>query len=241
MSDGLPPANGLLAALPREEWERMRAGFESAPLVHRTALLHVGSPYTRIHFPLAGVVSTVAAFESGATAEMATIGREGMVEIGAILGSRTALSRHMVQVPGESLSIGFAAFLRLQEESPAFRDILLRYAQAYLVQVLQSAACNAVHSVQERAARWLLTCQDRNTATSFPLTQEFLAQMLGVSRPIVSTIARTFQQTGLIRYARGTITIVDRARLEQASCECYRLIRKAYAERSIGASEPARR
>lgn len=116
---------------------------------------------------------------------------------------------------------------------PAFQQTLLNYAQVFIIQVLQSVACNAVHSVQDRAARWLLTCDDRSGGRAFALTQQFFGEMLGVSRPMVNTVARTFQNAGYIRYRRGVITIEDRAALEQASCECYAIIRKAYEDRSI--------
>jgi len=116
---------------------------------------------------------------------------------------------------------------------PAFAAILLNYTQAFIAQILQSVACNAVHPVQDRAARWLLTCDDRSGDRSFALTQQFLSEMLGVSRAMVSTVARTFQLAGHIHYSRGVITIKDRAALEEAACECYAIIHDAYGRRGI--------
>jgi CRP-like cAMP-binding protein len=227
------PRNALLGALTDTDWQRMSSNSREVPLNSGTVLLRADDPYQQVLFPLAGVVSSVALFKNGASSEMATIGAEGMVDIGAILGSATALSRHTVQVPGTALAVDHAVFRHWQQECPAFRKILLDYAQAFLCQVLQSVACNAVHSVRERAARWLLTCDDRSGASHFVLTQQFLGEMLGASRGMVSAVALSFQRAGFIRYSRGLITIQDRAGLERTSCECYRTIRQAYVDRSL--------
>lgn len=164
---------------------------------------------------------------------MVATGREGMIAVEAILGSETALSRQVVQVPGSSLVIDLRRFKRAKDELPFFSDALLAYSQAVLAQALQSAACNGVHAVQERAARWLLMCRDRSDSATFALTQSSLAEMLGVSRQAVSIVARALQQAELIRYRRGAVTILDRRGLEQASCECYGIIRQHYDERLI--------
>ncbi|MBS0644038.1 MAG: winged helix-turn-helix domain-containing protein [Proteobacteria bacterium] len=124
-------------------------------------------------------------------------------------------------------------FRQWQQEIPAFNAILLSYTQAFIAQILQSVACNALHPVQDRAARWLLTCDDRSGGREFALTQQFFSEMLGVSRAMVNTVARTFQLAGYIRYSRGVITINDRAVLEEASCECYAIIHHAYTSRGV--------
>lgn len=211
----------------------MQTSMDTVALARGQVLVEAGSRFRRVHFPIAGVVSSVAAMPSGTTVEIATTGREGMAQVIAILGSDVAIARHMVQVEGAACAMGYAEFCRFRRELPSFRRALLAFAQAFLVQLSYSVVCNAVHSVQERAARWLLTCHDRHDSGSFSLTQEFLAEMLGVSRPIVNTVARAFHHAGFIRYTRGTITITDREGLEQASCECYAHIRNAFDERGL--------
>jgi CRP-like cAMP-binding protein len=233
MAGALVHPNSILASLAEADWGRMKASFSEVPLNHGDVVQHADKPLQQVYFLTAGVVSTVALFENGASVEMATTGAEGMVGIGAILGGQRAINRHVVQIPGKALAIDFGAFQRWQQEIPAFQQILLNYTQAFIAQILQSVACNAVHSVQDRAARWLLTCDDRSDGRTFALTQQFFSEMLGVSRPMINTIARTFQNAGYIRYRRGVITIEDRAALEEVSCECYGIIRQAYEDRSI--------
>ena len=226
-------ANGLLAALPQADWARMRKDFEETHLARHTTLIELEQRYSKIHFPENCIVSTVAVMEQGGCVEMATIGCEGMVEVGAIVGSAAALSQYVVQVPGDALSIKYQAFKKWDREIPAFHCMLQKYAQAFVVHILQSVACNAAHTIEQRAARWLLTTQDRSHDDSFLLTQECFAEMLGVSRPVVSTVARAFQKAGLIKYARGKITIANREALEEKACECYRVIKQAYDFRAI--------
>jgi CRP-like cAMP-binding protein len=231
MTLGDRPKNRLLAALPVQDWERLRPHFDEVDLPLGQLLCEGGAPFDRLYFPTAGVISTVAVFADGSAAEMATTGREGMVGVGAILGSDTSLSRQLVQVPGSALVIDYDTFRQVEPDMPSLRVALFAYTQAFMAQVLQSVACNGVHTVEERVARWLLMCHDRSDADQFLLTQEFLAEMLGVSRRAVSMVARTLQRAGLIRYSRGVITIEDRARLEAASCECYGAIRQQYEDR----------
>lgn len=181
-----------------------------------------------MYFPRKGVVSLVSVFESGESAEMATVGREGMVSASAFLGAEQACARQVVQVPGSAFAMELAALRRLAERLPALNSLLTRYACAFLAEALQSVACNSLHSVEGRCARWLLTMHDRSGSDSFALTQEYLAEMLSVSRPTVNLAARRLQRAGLIRYRRGVITLLDRAGLESSACECYRLIRSRY-------------
>jgi CRP-like cAMP-binding protein len=225
--------NAVLAALPNQNWHKMRAHLSSVALRTGNMLAEAGQPIHRIHFPCAGLVSTVALLEQGIVTEMATVGSEGIVEFGAILGSRVALSTYIVQMPGEALVLEYDAFRRFREEISGFQRALLEYAQAFTIQALHSVACNASHLAQARAARWLLSCHDRSGSDSFLLTQDFLAQMLGVSRNIVNTIGRSLQHAGIIHYNRGTIIIRDRLGLEQRSCECYGIIRQAYLQRGF--------
>lgn len=227
------PRNSILAALPRADWDAIKSKFEEVPLNFGDVLVEADKPARRVYFPLAGVVSTVALFDTGASVEMATIGAEGVVGIAAVLGSDRAISHHNVQVAGQALAIDYVTFRQWQQEIPAFNAILLSYTQAFIAQILQSVACNALHPVQDRAARWLLTCDDRSGGREFALTQQFFSEMLGVSRAMVNTVARTFQLAGYIRYSRGVITINDRAALEEASCECYAIIHHAYTSRGV--------
>jgi CRP-like cAMP-binding protein len=228
-----PPRNRLLASLPDGTWDRVAPHLQEVPLPLGHALYEVEDRIDRLYFPTAGVISTVAVFEGGATAEMATTGREGMIAVDVVLGGDTALARFLVQVPGSALMIGIEPFRRLQAEVPGFAAMLLAYARAYLAQLQQSVACNGVHSLEERAARWLLMMRNRSDG-SFPLTQEILAQMLGASRTAVNLTARSLQRAGLISYRRGIIRILDHGGLEDLSCECYRIVHRDF-ERRFGA------
>jgi CRP-like cAMP-binding protein len=225
------PRNQLLAALPFRDWDILKGHFQQATLPLGQVLLREGEAFNKIYFPTSGVISTVAIFESGMAAEMATTGREGMVGVGAILDSDTSLSHQVVQIAGSALIIPAGRLRHFQTQMPGFRKTLSAYAQAFLVQVMQSVACNGVHSVEERLARWLLMCHDRAGTDRFNLTQEFLAVLIGVSRPTINLAARTLQRAGLIEYRRGLITISDREGLEASSCECYGIIRSQYEAR----------
>lgn len=222
------PRNRILAALPQAEWQKLRSACQSIELVNSQVLLEEGAPFANVYFPESGIISTVSVFETGQVAELAATGFEGMVSVAAILGGESAFDRSLVQMPGSALTMDIKTFRRMQRELPVFRNRLRSYARAFLGQTMQSVACNGVHSVEERCARWLLMARDRSDSDVLPLTQEFLAQMLGVSRPAVNLVARTLQSAGLIRYRRGEISILDRQGLEEVSFECYGLIRQHY-------------
>jgi CRP-like cAMP-binding protein len=219
------PNNRLLASFSANDWSRIRKYFEAQEFVQSDVLVDLGQRFSHVFFPEAGVVSTVATFETGAVAETATTGPEGMISIGAVLGGRNALNRHVVQLPGIGYRLEMQDFQKLLRDYPAFRQKLFVYTQVFLSQAMQSVACNGIHSIEERCARWLLMCHDRIQFDSFPLTQEFLAEMLGVSRPSVNRVARMLQSAGLIQYNRGTVAIEDRRGLEEVSCECYGIVR----------------
>ena len=225
-----PLGNRLLASLPASAWARVAPLLQEVLLPLGQSLFEVEDRIDRLYFPTSGVISSVAVFEAGATAEMATTGREGMIAVDVVLGGDTASARFLVQVPGSALTIGIEPFRRVQAEVPALAAMLLAYAQTYLVQIQQSVACNGVHSLEERAARWLLMMRDRSDS-SFPLTQEILAQMLGASRTAVNLTARSLQRAGLISYRRGIIRILDHDELEDLSCECYRIVRRDFERR----------
>jgi CRP-like cAMP-binding protein len=167
---------------------------------------------------------------AGATAEAATVGLEGMVGLPLLSGVGTASARVLCQVPGEALRLDGAVFCEVARTHPALYTLLARYSQFLWEQAAQTAACNKLHTNEERMARWLLMTRDRVRADAFPLTHEFLAELLGVGRPTVTIIAGMLQQAGLIQYHRGHITIVDRAGLEGLTCECYLVLRNRYGE-----------
>jgi CRP-like cAMP-binding protein len=222
------PANRLLALLDEEERSALEPLLEPVPLVFKQVLCEPRDPLEHVYFPTTGIVSEVKNFENGDVIEVATFGSEGVVEVSLVLGEKRPGSRLIVQVAGEALRMESAAFLELVAKSPKLHALLLRYAYAVFRQVSQTAACNRAHTVDERCARWLLMTHDRVGERTFELTQEFMAQMLGVHRPSVSLAARMLQQAGLVTYSRGRITVLDREGLEAASCECYGVIAEIF-------------
>ncbi len=217
--------NRLLAALLPADLLSLRAHLERVPLVDGTVLFEANEPITRVYFVESGVVSLTAAFQNGSTAEMDTVGGEGMVGVASLLGSDAALGRYLVQVPGSALAVEASRFQGVLRRNPALLAVCQAFARAFLVQALQTAACNSVHTVEQRCARWLLMSHDRRESDTFALKQELLAKMLGVCRPTATVAAGALQSAGLIRYSRGVLTVLDRPGLEMASCECYRVIR----------------
>jgi CRP-like cAMP-binding protein len=192
---------------------------------------------THIYFPLTVVTSVLSEMTDGTTVEVATVGREGMVGLPVFLGDETTFLRTIAQIPGAALSMGRIDFLNLVEDKTSgLRRILLRYTQALFGQLAQQSACNRSHNMEERCARWILMTQDRVGHDEFPLTQEFLAFMLGARRASVTLAAGILARAGLIQYTRGKIQVLDRAGLEEASCECYGVIQREY-ERLIGKAE----
>jgi CRP-like cAMP-binding protein len=185
-----------------------------------------GDAVEEVIFPSDGIISLLAVMQQGNAIELATIGFEGAIGSLAGLGPRRSHTRAVVQVSGAGLRIPAVRFRKAAEESAAVRDIIVRYGEMLLIQVQQTAACNALHSVEERLSRWLLQARDRLQTSTVPLTHEFLSQMLGVRRTTVSVVANSLQTAGLIRYHRGHIEIVDRPGLEAKACECYDAIRR---------------
>jgi CRP-like cAMP-binding protein len=217
--------NQLLAALPAEEFALVRKEIELVRLDSRQSLLEPGQEILSVFFPETAVVSLVSLMENGSVVEIGTAGCEGMVGLCAFLAGDTPTVRAFAQIPGDAWRMSVEALARLARTSSAFHRLLLRYTQAFLTQVAQTAACNGTHLVEERCARWLLMTHDRVTNDEFPLTQEFLAFMLGVRRAGVNAAMRNLYDAGLVRYSRGSVRIVDRVGLEGASCECYRVVR----------------
>ena len=187
-----------------------------------------GEPISTIYFPINTVISIMTMMRSGEAIESATIGREGAYGLAAAVLPRLAQSRAIIQVPGKALKANVAAVHDLWSRSAALRSLIERHSDALFAHAAQSVACNALHAVEARFCRWLLACHDRIDLDTVNLTQEFLADMLGVQRTTVTAVARSLQAKGLIRYRRGIVDIVDRAGLEASACECYRAVRRAY-------------
>jgi CRP-like cAMP-binding protein len=235
---GFKPKNCLLAALPPEVLGTLQPHLKMLPLQRGKVLCEADEPLRRVYFPEAGAVSLLTVFQDGTTAEMATVGREGVVGIGALLGGERAFGRYVVPISGSALSVDASRFQSALRENRDLRVACETYAQAFLAHLLQNVACNAIHRVDQRCARWLLMCDDQAEGNRFELTQESLAEMLGVRRSTVTVIAGSLQQAGLIHYCRGTIIVLDRRGLEATACECYGIVRDTY-ERSLLPAPPA--
>lgn len=226
------PNNGLLTALPAEEYQQLLPHLESVPLEMGQVLCEPNAPIHAVYFPKRGLVSLVAILQSHA-AEVAIVGNEGMVGLSVFLDIDRACGwgRAIVQVPGEALRMDRGVFKQeLQSSDTTLYRLLQRYTQSRINQMAQMALCNHVHSIRQRCCRCLLMVQDRMQSDQLPLTQEILAQMLGVRRAGVSEVASAIQRQGLIQYHRGQITILSRSGLEAAACQCYALIEQEFTQ-----------
>jgi CRP-like cAMP-binding protein len=230
----MPTGNHLLDSLPRSVFRAHQKLLEAVELKFKLILHRPDRKIDYVYFPTSGVVSMVNEPNRGEIVEIATIGREGMAGLPVILESGSMTARTLVQVPGEGFRMKATVFRKLIDSSRPSRELMLRYTMALFTQTAQITSCNRLHEVQQRCARWLLQTHDRADSENFPLTQEFLGQMLGVHRPSVSIAAGMLQRRGLIRYSRGIITVNDRKGLEKASCSCYGFIAQEY-KRLIGA------
>ena len=218
-----PPINALLAALPSADYARIAPTLSVIPLKLKETLQKAGEVVQQVYFPGGGFISVLTVLEDGRMVEVATVGREGVAGLPAALNGDPSPSEAFVQAESDTCyRMPTTAFRMEMDRGGPFSELITRYLHALFGLVMQSTACNAVHSVEQRLARWLLMAQDRVGANDFPLTQEFVAMMLGVTRPSVTVVAGTLQKAGLITYRRGHVTIVDREKLEEASCECYR-------------------
>jgi len=232
-SDRSKTGNRLLDRLAPEALALLRPHFETFPLELTQAIQEPGEKAEYVYFPTAGMISIVAAMADGSAVEIGMAGKEGMFGISTILGDDTPAQKAMVQLPGSALRVRSAQLRRAAQASAELQGMLLRYAQAVLTTATQSAACNRLHQLEQRCARWLLAAHDRASGDTFPMTHEFLAMMLGVRRPGVTIAVQDFRDGGMITYNHGTMTVLDRAGLETASCECYRFIQGEMA-RLIG-------
>lgn len=230
---GIAAKNRLLTALPLEEYERLLPNLETVSLPLKYVLYEPNEPIEHVYFPIHGVVSLVTIMEDGVAVEIATVGNEGMIGLPVFLGSEIIPMKAFSQIPGKGMRIKADVFKDLVNQGSPLHDLLQRYTQALFNQTAQSAACNRLHSIEERCCRWLLMIHDRVDSDEYLLTQEFLSQMLGVRRASVNMVASILQKARLIRYSRGRITILDRLGLEAASCECYARIKQEF-DRLLG-------
>ncbi|MEH1837558.1 MAG: Crp/Fnr family transcriptional regulator [Nostoc sp.] len=223
------PSNKLLAALPANEYQRLVPHLKLVSLEVHQMLYEAGEPITHVYFPDNSMVSIVAIMEDGSTAEVGIVSSEGMTGIPVILGNNTTITTSFVQISGTAMQMN-ADVLRAEfNRGGALQTLLLCYVQAIYSELAQAAACNRLHTLDERLARWLLTVSDRVESEDFFLTQEFISEMLGVRRSGVTVAASTLSQAGMISYKRGHISILNREDLEATSCECYRVIQNEFA------------
>ena len=230
-----PSANKLLAALPPADYLRIFPSLRIIPIKFKQVLQKQGEKVTDVYFPASCVCSIVNVMRDGRMVEVATVGNEGMIGLTAFLGGEFPPGETFVQVPvpgGESQVMSVAAFRQELDRHGPFHDLMNRYAQALTAMIMQSTACNGLHSVEERCARWLLMTHDRVERDDFQLTQEFLAIMLGVRRPSVTIVMGRLHEAGVIDYGRRMTRITNRRGLEALSCECYGVV-KAHFDRLL--------
>jgi CRP-like cAMP-binding protein len=220
--------NRLLAALPPADFALLSAHMSLQELERGRHIHDPGDPIESVYFPHDCVISLMTLMENGAAIESAPVGREGALGLMAAVGPRQSLVRAIVQAPGAASRISAVALHDVWTRSAALRDLVDRHNEALFGHAIQSVACNALHGVEARFCRWLLSCRDRIDTDTIQLTQEFLADMLGVQRTTVTAAAGALQAKGLIRYRRGVVDILDRPGLEAAACECYGVVRRGY-------------
>lgn len=216
----------ILAALPPEQYSYLRRYLEFVRLRSGDILWEPNQPIESVYFPNSGMVSFVAVMRNGATVEVGMTGREGFVGTPVVLGARDAPVRAIVQIEGDGFRIESDLLRQILPRTPQLDQMLRRYAHAHAMQVAQTAACNCLHQVPERLARWLAMSYDRTESELLPLTQEFLAQMLGCRRSSVSAAIGSLQSTGVIRCVRGHVRVLNRKGLERKACECYEVMRR---------------
>ncbi|MCG7391808.1 Crp/Fnr family transcriptional regulator [Microvirga sp. ACRRW] len=222
--------NLLLAGLEPDDFAALEPKLELVELPPGQSLYETGQSVNHAYFPHDAMISLVTILNDGGTVEMAVFGREGVVGFASALTTRAALGRYLVQLPGTASRLPVEILIEAFDTRPNLRLLFLRYIEGLLSQTFRLTACNAVHGVEARCCRWLLTAHDRVGRDELPLTHEFLAEMLGVQRPTVSIILRTLQTAGLITQRRGIIVIADRQGIEEAACECYGSIQERFSD-----------
>jgi len=227
-----PRENLLLAALPDAEWQRWRAHLEPVHLPLGLVLYEAGATMSHVNFPTTAIVALLYVMETGSSAEIAVVGREGLVGISLFMGGESTSSRAVVQSAGHGFRLSARALKAEFSRAGPVLHLLLRYTQALITQMAQTAAGNRHHSLDQQLCRWLLLSLDRLQSNELVMTQELIANMLGVRREGVTESALKLQHAGLIRYARGHITVLDRPALQRRACECYAVVRMEY-DRSL--------
>jgi CRP-like cAMP-binding protein len=223
-----PRQNRLLAALPDPEWARWMPRLEPVDMPLGRVLYESGSKLSHVYFPTTAIVSLLYVMEDGASAEIAVVGLEGIVGISLFMGGETTPSRAVVQSAGQGYRLDASLMMQEFNRSGPVLHLLLRYTQALITQMAQTAVCNRHHSLDQQLCRWLLLSLDRLQSNDLVMTQELIANMLGVRREGVTEAAGQLQKAGLIRYQRGRITVLDRDKLEGRACECYAVVKKEY-------------
>jgi CRP-like cAMP-binding protein len=223
-----PKANGLLAALPEKNYQALLPFLERVELPLGMAVYESGAKQGHVYFPTKGIVSLLYVLENGASAEIAVTGNEGLVGIALFMGGETTPSRAVVQSAGEAYRLKAAVLKEEFERGGELQHLLLRFTQALITQMTQTAVCNRHHAVHQQLCRWLLLSLDRLPANDLVMTQELIANMLGVRREGVTEAAGRLQAEGLIEYSRGRITVLDREQLEANVCECYSVVKREY-------------
>lgn len=222
-----PQKNQLLAALPDAEWKRWLPQLEVVEMPLGQVLYESGGTLSHVYFPTTAIVSLLYVMENGASAEIAVVGNEGVVGISLFMGGESTPSRAVVQSAGQGFRLK-AQLMRDEFKKAPVLHLMLRYTQALITQMAQTAACNRHHSLDQQLCRWLLLSLDRLQGNELVMTQELIANMLGVRREGVTEGALKLQKAGLISYARGRISVLDRQGLEQRTCECYAVVKKEY-------------
>ncbi|SDX09970.1 cAMP-binding domain of CRP or a regulatory subunit of cAMP-dependent protein kinases [Collimonas sp. OK242] len=221
-----PRKNRLLAALPDAEWGRWLPQLEAVEMPLGQVLYESGSTLSYVYFPTTSIVSLLYLLENGASAEIAVVGNEGIVGVSLFMGGESTPSRAVVQSAGQGFRLGARVMKEEFNRAGPVLHLLLRYTQALITQMSQTAVCNRHHTLDQQLCRWLLLSLDRLQGNDLVMTQELIANMLGVRREGVTEAAGSLQTAGLIRYVRGHITVLDRAGLEQRTCECYAVVKK---------------
>jgi CRP-like cAMP-binding protein len=223
-----PRKNRLLAALPADDWRRWQTELEAVDMPLGQVLYESGSTLSHVYFPTSAIVSLLYVMENGASAEIAVVGREGVVGVALFMGGETTPSRAVVQSAGRGFRLAAHTIKSEFDRSHPVMHLLLRYTQALITQMAQTAVCNRHHSLDQQLCRWLLLSLDRLSGSELHMTQELIANMLGVRREGVTEAALKLQKAGLIQYARGRILVLDRPALERRSCECYAVVKTEY-------------
>ena len=233
-----PRRNLLLAALPDVEWQRWLPLLEPVDMPLGLVLYESGGTLSHVYFPTTAIVSLLYVMENGASAEIAVVGNDGIVGISLFMGGESTPSRAVVQSAGAGFRLGAQVVKDEFNRAGPVLHLLLRYTQALITQMAQTAVCNRHHSLDQQLCRWLLLSLDRLQDNELVMTQELIANMLGVRREGVTEAALKLQQDGMIRYARGRITVIDRSAIERRTCECYAVVQKEY-ERLLPATKAA--